>query len=232
MRGPIVVTVMRVATFNVHHCEGRDGVIDLERTAQVIKETNASLVALQELDQGMARSGRVDQPRVLEELSGMTIRFFPTLRRSEGLFGVGIATNDPIQAELEELPRSEDEEPRGVIVGRWKGITVLATHLSRLAGPRLGQTRALAAVAAEQTWPVIVLGDLNQTLPSLKPLLDQGFSCPSRPQRTFGRRWCGRQIDFVLASPGLEVTQWWTVQSDASDHLPLVADLRPAVHQP
>jgi endonuclease/exonuclease/phosphatase family metal-dependent hydrolase len=214
---------MRVATFNVHHCEGRDGVIDLQRIAGVITRTKASLVALQELDQGMARSGGVDQPRFLQDLTGMTIRFFPTLRRGQGLFGVGLATTEPVEAELQQLPHEPHDEPRGVIVARWNDICVLATHLSREAGPRLGQTRALARTAAAQHGPVLVMGDLNQTLPTLKPLLDAGFSCPAKPEPTFGRLWRKRQIDFVLAAAGLRVTSWAAVESDASDHLALAA---------
>jgi endonuclease/exonuclease/phosphatase family metal-dependent hydrolase len=217
---------MRVATFNVHHCEGRDGVIDLERTADVITRTKAPLVALQELDQGMGRTGRVDQPAVLQELTGMTVHFFPTLRRGGGRFGVAIATTDPLEAELRELPREANDEPRGVIVADWNGMVVLATHLSRLAGPRLGQTRALAKVAAEQTSPALVVGDLNQTLPTLKPLVDAGFSGHPTPEPTFGWLWRRRQIDFVLAGPGLEVTSWSALASDASDHLALVATVR------
>jgi endonuclease/exonuclease/phosphatase family metal-dependent hydrolase len=219
----IVVRVMRVATFNLHHCEGRDGVIDLERIARVIVKTEASLVALQELDQGMARSGGVDQPKVLQDLTGMTVSFFPTLRRGKGLFGVGLAAAEPVQAQLQELPREPHDEPRGVIVARWNDICVLATHLSREAGPRLGQTRALALTAAAETGPTLVMGDLNQTLPTLKPLLDAGFSCPAKPEPTFGRLWRKRQIDFVLARGGLRVARWWALKSDASDHLALSA---------
>jgi endonuclease/exonuclease/phosphatase family metal-dependent hydrolase len=221
-----IVEAMRIATFNVHHCEGRDGVIDLERIARVITRTKASLVALQELDQGMDRTGRVDQPRVLEALTGMTIRFFPTLWRGKGRFGVALAGAEALDAELQQLPRTPRDEPRGVIVARWNGLSVVATHLSREAGPRLGQTRALARTAAEQPGPTVVLGDLNQTLPTLKPLLEAGFTCPPAPAATFGWRWLKRQIDFVLAGPGLEVTSWAAIESDASDHLALVATLR------
>jgi endonuclease/exonuclease/phosphatase family metal-dependent hydrolase len=202
-------------------------VIDLQRVAEVIVRTKASLVALQELDQGMDRTGGVDQPQVLQELTGMTVRFFPTLRRGHGRFGVGLATTDTLEAELQRLPREPRDEPRGVIVARWSGLSVLATHLSREAGPRLGQTRALARTAVDQPRPTVVVGDLNQTLPTLKPLLDAGFSCPPTPAPTFGWMWRRRQIDFVLAGPGLEVTKWASIPSDASDHLALVATLRP-----
>ena len=41
---------IRVLTYNIHHGEGMDGVIDLERIANVIRQTEADLVALQEVD--------------------------------------------------------------------------------------------------------------------------------------------------------------------------------------
>jgi endonuclease/exonuclease/phosphatase family metal-dependent hydrolase len=219
---------MRVATFNVHHCEGRDGVIDVPRVAEVIRHCGASVVALQELDQEMARSGRVDQPQILQELTGMTVRFFPTLRRGQGLFGVGLATTAPIEAHLQELPRAADEEPRAVIVARWQGVSLLATHLSSHPGPRPSQTRALALTAGKSPAPVIVMGDLNQRACSLRPLLDLGFSFPAKPEPTFGRGLRRRQIDFVLAGPGLQVTRWSAIPSSASDHLALVAEVEPA----
>jgi endonuclease/exonuclease/phosphatase family metal-dependent hydrolase len=97
-----------------------------------------------------------------------------------------------------------------------------------LAAPRLGQTRALARRAAEQPRPAIVMGDLNQTLPTLKPLRDAGFDCPSDPEPTFGWAWRKRQIDFVLATPELRITRWGSIPSNASDHLALVATLQRA----
>ena len=99
----------------------------------MITRRKAPLVALQELDQGMDRTGRVDQPQVLEELTGMTIRFFPTLHRGQGRFGVALASAEPLEADLQQLPRSGTA--RGAIVARWNGLSVVATHLSEKRAP-------------------------------------------------------------------------------------------------
>jgi endonuclease/exonuclease/phosphatase family metal-dependent hydrolase len=164
---------------------------------------------------------------MLQELTGMAVSFFPTLRRGGGRFGVGIASDGPIEAEFRRLPHQGGLEPRGVIVARWSGISVVAAHLSTESGARAHQTQALAETAAALASPTVVMGNLNQRLTALKPLLDLGFSCPAHPQHTFGRRFAKRQIDFVLAGPGLKVSEWTSLPCAASDHLPLVATLQP-----
>src|SRR5688500_17118374 len=107
---------MRVATFNIHHGAGSDGVVDLDRTAAVITDLGADLVALQELDIGWPRSGRADQPRELSERLGMAVHFWPTIRRHGGWYGLGVATGDPLEGEVYPLPQLEDPEPRVAVV--------------------------------------------------------------------------------------------------------------------
>src|SRR5262245_6477137 len=67
-RSPVSLTV-RILTYNIHHGEGTDGRFDLPRLADVIETAAPDLVALQEVDQGTARSEGVQQ---LTELGGMT----------------------------------------------------------------------------------------------------------------------------------------------------------------
>lgn len=219
---------MRVATFNVHHCAGRDGALDLERTADVIGATTADLVALQELDRFMDRSDRLDQPLELARLLDMEVTFFPTLRRGDGEYGIGIAARRETLADARyvPLPRVDIEEPRGAIVAMWNGIGVVCTHLSTAAGPLRVQTGALAAIARGLDAPTLVLGDLNQPARGLTPFTRFGYR-GAFGHRTLPRRFPKRQIDHILVSPGLEITRSWTIPTQASDHLPLLADLRP-----
>ena len=51
------------------------GVDNLERVAQLIRETSADVVLLQEVDKGTRRSGGVDQPAVLSRLTGLHVAF-------------------------------------------------------------------------------------------------------------------------------------------------------------
>lgn len=51
------------------------GKLDLDRIAKVIIDVNPDLVALQEVDQKVVRSGSVDQPAELAKLTKMSVAF-------------------------------------------------------------------------------------------------------------------------------------------------------------
>ena len=218
------VEPLRLATFNIRHGRGPDGLVDLDRTARAIGETGAGLVALQEVDRNMARSGRVDQPGELARLTGMDVAFFPVLSKGGGQYGLALVSAARFEGRLQLLPRRGEEEPRGVVIGRWEGLSVLATHLSTRRAARARQTQRLAALASEQSAPVVVLGDLNQTRRSLGPLRERGFDPGPRLWRTHLGRW-PRQIDFVLAGPGTRLERVHAGGRVASDHLAVVADI-------
>lgn len=217
----------RVATFNVHHCLGTDGDLNIERTAAVIADTEAEIVALQELDRGMKRSGGVDQPAELGRLLGMEVVFFPTLTRAGGgEYGIGIASRSPLdEARFVPLPRLGSEEPRGAIMAGLSGIGLVCTHISTQARPRAAQIAAVGAIARGLERPVVVMGDFNQDRSALRELLGLGFQGTFGHQtltRRFPRR---RQLDHILVSPGSRIERARTIATAASDHLPLVAEL-------
>ena len=66
---------VRVLTYNIHHGEGTDGIVDLPRLAQIVKSVQPDLVALQEVDQLTERASGVDQLHALAQLTGMRARF-------------------------------------------------------------------------------------------------------------------------------------------------------------
>jgi len=217
-----------VATYNIHHGAGRDDAVDLDRIAEVVCSTGAEIVGLQELDDGLERSGRADQARHLAERLGREIAFFPTLERHGGRYGIGIVTAGVVEAHFERLPRRGTEEPRGAIVARSGALWIVVTHLSRDRFSRTSQTRALASLVAELDGPVLVMGDFNQGLGSLGPLLEAGLASDGLFHRTMGGggwRRKGRHIDHILVGGGAALRRSWTVESDASDHLPLVAEV-------
>ncbi|MFN2588901.1 MAG: endonuclease/exonuclease/phosphatase family protein [Actinomycetota bacterium] len=213
---------MRVATFNVHHCEGTDRRVDVRRVAAALARLGADLVALQELDSGLARTGGVDQPAELARLTGLTVEFHPVLEADGGLYGIGFAAAGALGSEKVELPRLGSEEPRAAALCRWRGVTVIGAHLSRSRGARVVQIEALAALAIEVDPPVVLMGDLNERRAGLGPLFAAGLSDGSRlrSRPSFGR------IDHVLAGRGLAIRSTSTFRSRASDHPALTADLR------
>ena len=219
--------VLTLATFNVRHGRGLDGEVDLNRTARAILETNAELIALQELDRHQPRSGGVDQPAALQRLTGLHVSFHPTVRRDGREYGIGVASKQPLDTKFDRLPRVRDEEPRGVITGRLEpgGITFVATHLSTVAPARRTQIEALVKQVGSLEPPVVVMGDLNQGRIGLRPLIRAGFDAGRRIEHTLTRRSLRWQIDFVIVGPQASLAATHTVTTDASDHVPLVAEV-------
>ncbi|HYN37526.1 MAG TPA: endonuclease/exonuclease/phosphatase family protein [Actinomycetota bacterium] len=222
--------VLRLATFNIRHGRGLDDHVDLQRTAAAIVETGADLIALQEIDRNQKRSGGEDQVARLEALTGLHIAFWPTVRKGDGEYGIGIGTRAPIDLSdwrFEPLPRLGSEEPRGAIVGllREHGLSVVATHLSTDKAARKEQILALGRLEADLEPPVTILGDLNQGRVGLRPLTKAGYDAGRRIEHTMTRRSLRWQIDFVLVGPPARLASSETITTEASDHVPLVAEV-------
>lgn len=219
--------LLQVATFNIRHGLGLDDEIDLERTARAITETGAAIVALQELDRNNRRSGEVDQPAELERLTGLHISFHPTVRKKSSEYGIGVASTDPIEPTFHELDRLGDEEPRGLLVwrDRSRGVSFMATHLSTVGGARRRQIASLLDHAQRLEPPVVIMGDLNQGRLGLWRLTRAGFDAGRRREHTISTRSFRWQIDFVLVGPPARLAATRTITTDASDHVPLVAEV-------
>ncbi|WP_420865642.1 endonuclease/exonuclease/phosphatase family protein, partial [Streptomyces prasinopilosus] len=69
---------LRVATYNIHAGAGEDGVFDLDRTARALRDLNADVIGLQEVDVHWGgRSDFVDEARALAGTLDMRVFFAP-----------------------------------------------------------------------------------------------------------------------------------------------------------
>ena len=87
---------IRVATYNIKHGRGMDGVLDLERTLATLKSLNADVIALQEVDDQARRSGGVDQASWLAERLGMHAAYGAFMDFQGGRYGLAILSRRPI----------------------------------------------------------------------------------------------------------------------------------------
>src|SRR3990172_3606295 len=66
---------IRVMTWNIHHGEGTDGVVDVDRIAGLIVDEKIDIVALQEIDRGIPRRKKIDIITALADKTDRTDAF-------------------------------------------------------------------------------------------------------------------------------------------------------------
>ncbi|ALV48543.1 metal-dependent hydrolase [Streptomyces sp. 4F] len=241
---------LRVATYNIHAGAGEDQVFDLDRTAAALRDLRADVIGLQEVDVRWGeRSDFTDEARALAEKLRMRVFFAPIYDlapAAEGAerrqYGVAVLSRHPVlHAENHEITRLSTQTPDPVpapapgfaeIVIRVKGVRthVYSTHLDYRADPsiRAAQVDDMLGILADDRGPSVLVGDFNAepSAPELAPLWhtlrdaapDAGLTYPAiAPQK---------RIDLITVSDGITVTGARTHAADASDHRPVVADLR------
>lgn len=240
---------LRVMTYNVHACKGRDRVISPSRIAGVIAAASPDIVALQELDVRRRRSDHLDQAELIARELGMSFHFSPAMRVMEEEFGDAILTALPMRfvraGALPGIRFPVRLEPRGalwteIVVGRAR-VQMITTHLGLVRRERGLQAAELCGHAwledARCTDPAILAGDFNFLSRSrayrrvAAHLRDAQRLCRSgRSQPTFPARYPRFRIDYIFVSQSIQVERIEAVRTPgtrvASDHLPLVADLR------
>lgn len=159
-----------VVSYNIHHGEGIDGRLDLERIAAVIRETGADLVSLQEVDQSVSRSANVDQPQAFAKLLEMHVAFGGNIDLQGGKYGNAVLSRFPIVGSKNHLlPNTGGGEQRGILevdveLPQGGQLKFLATHLDHRSDPaqRLDSAKFInQAFTTKTKYPVCLTGDLN-----------------------------------------------------------------------
>lgn len=246
---------LRVVSYNIHTGIGSDGRLDLARTAQALDAMDADVIGLQEIDvHWAARSDWRDQARDLAKALEMRVFFAPIysfdppepgLPRRE--YGLAVLTDLPVMhTENHEITRLSTQGtdpvpepapgfPEVVINAEGAVVHFYATHLDYRADPavramQVDDTLAILDDDPEGAQQVFV-GDFNAPpdAPELAPLwnelIDSWDVAGSGDGLTFPATGPTKRIDYVAHSPNIQTRDAAVVQTQASDHLPVVAEL-------
>lgn len=216
-------------TYNIHHGEGMDKKLDLDRIAGIIRAANADVVCLQEIDRNLPRTQHLDFPALLAEKLGMAAVFECNYVFDGGEYGNATLTHlEIVDHENLRLPGPPGAEPRGCLrttvrVGDGQ-VDVWNAHFGLDESERRDQAAALLSALRDR--PTILAGDFNDTAkgPAITAILERlrDTATDAKSART--------KIDFIFASEEFELAGGSVFKTDetavASDHLPWTADLR------
>ena len=230
------VDTIRIVAYNIHHGAGMDEKLDLPRIAEIISSLRPDLVALQEIDNSVERTGFIDQATVLGELTGLEAAFGEFMPYQGGRYGMAVLSRWPIvRAQNHRLP--DGEEPRSALAVRVLSPTTnrelefVGIHFYRTADERLAQATRVKEIYESEAAPVILAGDFNSRPESEVLALLSGswyFIEKGADSFTFPSTAPDHEIDYVAYRPEanfMVAIQRLLDEPVASDHRPLFVEL-------
>lgn len=246
---------LKIATYNIGKNDASGNVTDFTALNQAVKNINADIITVVEIDNKTARSKKVDQLKEIADANHMHYAFGKALDFDGGEYGVGVLSRYPIEhSQVVKLPSGQAEQ-RATLMAQVKvpgfdsPVVVMAAHLDWQKDPavRLMQARYLLDLSIGDASSdfkdiassiKILAGDFNSTRDE-QPLREiRYFFNPVEKQGTDYRTWPAVNpaidLDHIFTFKG----QKWNVKkieipqdsasftwSAASDHLPVIADL-------
>jgi endonuclease/exonuclease/phosphatase family metal-dependent hydrolase len=231
---------LRVATYNVHRCRGMDGRTSPSRIADVIRQIEPDVVALQEVvGAGPSSSGHAEE---LGALLGMGWVMAPTRHLRGCLFGNVVLSRLPIRQHAQYDLSWKTCEPRcaqrvDIAIGD-DTLHFYNVHLGTAFLERRHQAGRLAAILHDRRvdTPKVVLGDFNEWMKGLATsMLSERLKSIDlrkhlRRRRTYPGVLPVLHLDHIYYDGQVEVVKLELPRTRlslmASDHLPLVAELK------
>ncbi len=228
---------VKVMSYNIHSAFNVEGSQDLEAIAKVIEDSGADIIGLQEVSRVRLMDGYADIPTWLANRLDMQLVFQGT---EEPIWGNAILSRYPIiETGYGDLPEEDSLIKRGYLwalidVGAEEPLLVIVTHLHHLEGD--SQVRVAQVPVIIDFWDegssTVFLGDLNADpdSPEMKLITEAGLvdawvEAGGGSGYTFASNDPVKRIDYIWHSPDLNTIEIEVIQTQASDHMPVIATL-------
>ena len=238
-------SVLRVATYNTHKGRGLDGRIRPSRVAEVLREFDADVIALQEVVSLTGGRRDQNQAQYLADTVGFEFRIGETRKLRGAAYGNVVLSRLPVkQVEIYDLTASR-REPRGCIrcdveVAHGKIVHVFNIHLGTGYLERRKQAHMLMSrdvlLAPSLRHPRLLLGDFNEWTRGLVSRMMQAefesvdIQLHLNRRRTYPGVLPFMHLDHMYFDRQLVLEEFSLHRSRkalvASDHLPLLAAFR------
>ena len=231
---------LRVATYNIHRCRGLDGRTNPARVAEVIRDIDADVVALQEvIGASQTSPGHAEE---LGAMLGMGWVMAPARHLRGALFGNVVMSRLPIRQHSQYDLSWRTCEPRccqrvDIEIGN-DTLHLYNVHLGTALLERRHQAGRLSAILHDRRVgvPKIVLGDFNEWMRGMatemltERLKSIDLRAHLRRRRTYPGVFPVLHLDHIYYAGNVEVVKLELPRTRrslmASDHLPLIAELR------
>jgi endonuclease/exonuclease/phosphatase family metal-dependent hydrolase len=231
---------IRVATYNIHRCRGLDGRTSPERIADVIRSIDPDVIALQEvIGAGYTSAGHAE---ALGAALGMGWVMAPARHLRGSLFGNVVLSRFPIRHHTQyDLSWKTCEQrccQRVDVAIDDDTLHLYNVHLGTAYLERRYQAGRLSSIVHDRRvgQPKIVLGDFNEWLRGLATVMlserlqSIDLRAHLRRRRTYPGVFPVLHLDHIYYDGQVEVVKLELPRTRlalmASDHLPLVAELR------
>ena len=231
---------LRVATYNIHRCRGLDGRTRPQRIAAVLRTIDADVVALQEVVGAGPRGG--GHAEELGAMLGMGWVMAPARELRGHQFGNAVLSRFPIMHHSEHDLSWKTCEPRRMqrvdVVVDGCTLHLYNVHLGTAIFERRHQALRLASMVSDRhiAGPKLVLGDFNEWMRGLATkMLSERLNSVDlrnhlRRRRTYPGLFPILHLDHIYYAGRVEIVGIELPRTRlslvASDHLPLVADVR------
>jgi endonuclease/exonuclease/phosphatase family metal-dependent hydrolase len=236
-------STLRIVTYNIHRCRGMDRRTRPHRVAEVLRGVNADIIALQEVvGAGPQRGSQIEE---IGAALGMGWVMAPARQLRGRQFGNAVLSRHPIAAHLEHdlsWKTCEARRMQRVDIATPSGtLHLYNVHLGTAILERRHQAQRLAAIVCDRhtPGPKLVVGDFNEWMRGLATnLLSEklnsvdlrNFLTRKRTQRTYPGFLPILHLDHIYYAGKIEIVgvdlPRTRLSLVASDHLPLVADVR------
>jgi len=237
-------STVTIASYNIHRGVGMDRRLDLARIADVIAETQADVVGLQEVVREDGHD-HADQAAFLAARLGMELVMGETRAHGSGTYGNAVLTRLPVAGSARCDLSWGRREARGCLrvdVGvAGTTLHVFNCHLGLRPRERKQQLALLGgfiAVSHALPGPRVLMGDFNEW--HFGPItrgLRREFSSPMRRLRRTHPSWFPLfKLDRIYWDVALEGRRFHAHRSRlarvASDHLPVICRLEVSLAPP
>lgn len=227
--------LVRIASYNIQHGKGMDGVLNLNRTLQVLAQLDADLICLQEVDRFRMPTRLVPQAERLALDLGMQWIYGPVRSYPIGSYGNAILSRYPIK-EIANHLLPDPIDPRRCLqaeidLGGYT-LALFNTHLGLKQTVRMQQVQdIILPLVLSVPGPAVLAGDFNATVNRpetnlLAEYLTDTFCKNSGTLiNTFPSINPAARIDYIFINQYCTAANCFIMDSTASDHLPVTADI-------